>query len=84
MGFQELIKLVTRDIMDPSGTEKATCKVEVLHIDGFGNRKYVALAIKTTDTQVLRRLYHLSAYIETLNPGIKLVKIIEGTYQDEK
>jgi hypothetical protein len=82
MSFQDIIKLFTRDIMDPSGSVTATCKVEVLHIDGLGNRSYKALAIKDTDIIVLRVLYQLSAYVEIINPGIKMVKIIDGSYQD--
>ena len=82
MSFQDIIKLFTRDIMDPAGRGTATCKVEVLHIDGLGNRSYKALAMKDDDLKVLRGFYQLSAYVEIINPGIKMVKIIDGSYQD--
>jgi hypothetical protein len=83
MRFQEIIKIVTRDIMDPHGTEKATCKVELLHIDQWGNRTYKALAIKDKDVQLLGKLYHLSVYAEKINPDIILLKVIDGYYQDK-
>jgi hypothetical protein len=70
--------------MDPEEIRKTPYKVELLHVDEFGNQTYKPVAIYQTYYDLVRKLNLLSLYLENINSDLILIKKIEGGYGEPK
>jgi hypothetical protein len=82
--YENILKVITRDILDPEEKRRSTSKIELLHVDEFGNQTYKPVAIQQTYYDLVRKLYLLSLYLENINSDLILIKKIAGGRGDPK